>query len=286
MDMGKKKTGLVLEGGAMRGMYTAGIMDVMMENGVEFDGAIGVSAGAAFGLNYKSGQIGRVIRYNKRFCGDKLYCGFWCWLLTGNIYSTKYAYGEVPLKHDVFDFDAYSKHPMDFYVVCTDVMTGEPVYHLYEGREDHVFDWIRASASMPLVSKMVEIDGRKLLDGGISDSIPLRYFESIGYNRNVVILTQPDCFEKKENGLLFFIRLKYRNYPQLVRAMEERHLVYNETLRYIAEKEKAGEILVLRPQQPLPVSRVEKNPNRLQAAYEIGRADALRRLEEIKAFLA
>lgn len=270
----------------MRGMFTAGILDVFMEEGVQFDGAIGVSAGAAFGVNFKSGQIGRAIRYNARFCNDARYCGWRCLLRDGNIFSRDFAYGEVPLVHDPFDFEAYARHPMPFYLVCTDVTTGEPVYHLYGGKEDHGFEWIRASASMPLVSQMVEIEGRRLLDGGISDSIPLRYFESQGYRRNVVILTQPPMYEKKENGLLFMVRLMYRKYPHLVRAMEKRHLVYNETLRYVEEKERAGEILVMRPLAPLPVSRVEKNPDRLLQTYEIGRAAAKERLAEVRDFLA
>ncbi|MBQ3524702.1 MAG: patatin family protein [Akkermansia sp.] len=280
------KTGLVLEGGAMRGMFTAGIMDVLMEEGIAFDGAIGVSAGAAFGVNYKSGQIGRAVRYNTRFCGDSRYCGWRCFLRTGNIYSTEFAYGEVPLIHDVFDFDAYRQNPMEFYLVCTDVETGLPVYHRWDSFDDHGFDWIRASASMPLVSQMVEINGQKLLDGGISDSIPLRYFEELGYNRNIVILTQPPAYEKKENALLFLIRLVYRKYPQLIQAMQKRHAVYNDTLRFIEEKEKRGEILVLRPQAPLPVSRVEKNPDRLRQTYEIGRNCAVSRMSSIRKFLA
>lgn len=279
------KTGLVMEGGAMRGMFTAGITDVLMEQGISFDGAIGVSAGAAFGVNYKSGQIGRALRYNMRFCNDRRYCGLFSLLRTGNMFSTDFAYGEVPLKYDVFDFDAFARHPMEFHLVCTDVESGEAVYHRYEGRDDHGFDWIRASASMPLVSEIVEIEGRKLLDGGIADSIPLRYFESLGYDRNVVILTQPPGFEKKENGLLFLIRMMYRKYPRLVEVMEKRHIVYNETLAYIAEKEAAGDILVLRPQSALPVSRVEKDPARLQAAHEIGRQAALSRLMQIREFL-
>lgn len=280
------KTGLVLEGGAMRGMFTAGILDVLMEEGIAFDGAIGVSAGAAFGVNYKSGQIGRAVRYNTRFCGDSRYCGWRCFLRTGNIYSAEFAYGEVPLIHDVFDFEAYRQNPMEFYLVCTDVETGLPVYHRWDSFDDHGFDWIRASASMPLVSQMVEIDGQKLLDGGISDSIPLRYFEELGYNRNIVILTQPPAYEKKENALLFLIRLVYRKYPQLIQAMKKRHAVYNDTLRFIEEKEKRGEILVLRPQAPLPVSRVEKNPDRLRQTYEIGRNCAVARLASIRKFLA
>ena len=194
------KTGLILEGGAMRGMFTAGVMDVMMTAGIRFDGAIGVSAGAAFGVNYKSGQVGRVLRYNTQFCADPRYRGWGVFLREGNLFSTPFCYEEVPLVHDVFDFDSYEKDPMEFYVVATDVETGRPVYHRYDGRKDHGFEWIRASASMPLVSQMVEIDGVKMLDGGISDSIPIRYFESIGYHRNVVILTQPKGYIKGTVG--------------------------------------------------------------------------------------
>ena len=185
------KTGLVLEGGAMRGLFTAGIIDVLLENNITVDGAIGVSAGAAFGCNYKSKQIGRGLRYNKRFCNDKRYCGLYSLLTDGNIYSKKFCYEDVPLKYDVFDFESYKKNPMDFYIVCTDIVSGEGVYHKFTGDEPSRFEWIRASASMPMVSEIVEIDGRKFLDGGMADSIPIKYFESIGYDRNIVILTQP-----------------------------------------------------------------------------------------------
>ena len=279
------KKGLILEGGAMRGMFTAGVTDVMMEQGIEFDGAVGVSAGAAFGCNYKSRQVGRAIRYNKRFCNDRRYCGLRSLLLTGNIYNTDFAYREVPLHLDAFDFAAYAANPMEFWLVCTDIETGLPVYHRYDGYHDHGFDWIRASASMPMVSRTVEIDGQKLLDGGISDAIPLRFFEHSGYNRNVVILTQPADYRKKKTSAMPLIRLLYRKYPALVSAMETRHEMYNDTLEYITQQEAAGNILVIRPSAPLPVSRVEKNPERLQAAYDIGRATAAAQLEAIRHFL-
>ena len=280
------KKGLILEGGGMRGLFTAGVLDVLMENGVVFDGAIGVSAGAAFGVNYKSGQIGRALRYNVKYVRDKRYCGMRVLLRTGNIFNTEFCYGEVPLKLDPFDFDAYEKNPMEFFVAATDVETGLPVYHKYEGREDHCFDWIRASASMPLVSQFVEIDGMKLLDGGVSDSIPVKYFESIGYEKNVVVLTQPKTYRKKENRALPIAKLKYRNYPNLVGAMANRHLCYNETLEYIEEKEQRGELFVIRPETDLPVGRVEKDPDKLRAAYSIGRKTTEELLQSIRAYLA
>lgn len=274
-----------MEGGAMRGLFSAGVMDVLMENKVSFDGAVGVSAGAAFGVNYKSGQIGRAIRYNLQFCRDKRYCGIGSLLKTGNIYNTDFCYGEVPLKLDVFDFKAYTENPMEFYVVCTDIVTGEAVYHKYDSYEDHGFDWIRASASMPLVSQIVKIDDLLLLDGGISDSIPIRYFESIGYTRNVAILTQPEGYRKEKNSVLPLIRRKYRAYPKLVEAMEKRHLVYNEELDDIAKKEAAGQLFVIRPESPLPVSRIEKDSEKLRLTYEIGRNTAIEKLSSLKAFL-
>ena len=270
----------------MRGMFTAGVTDVMMEQGITFDGAVGVSAGAAFGTNYKSRQIGRTIRYNKRFCNDPRYCGLRSLLTTGNLYNTEFAYRELPLQLDVFDFETYRSNPMEFYVVCTDVETGEPVYHRYEGTEKSGFDWIRASASMPLVSRIVDIDGKKLLDGGIADAIPLRFFQRIGYGRNVVILTQAADYRKKKTSALPLIRLMYRRYPQLVQAMAQRHDMYNSTLEYIARQEAAGNILVIRPEHPLPVSRVEKNPQKLQEAYDIGRRTAAGQMERIRQFLA
>lgn len=279
------KKGLVLEGGAMRGMFTAGIMDVMMESDIDFDGVVGVSAGAAFGCNYKSKQIGRVIRYNTEFCRDKRYSGLRVLLKTGDIYSAEFCYGEVPLKYDIFDFDTFESDPMEFYAVCTDIETGKAVYHKYENRNDHGFDWIRASASMPLVSKIVEIDGMKLLDGGIADSIPVKFFESIGYDRNIAVLTQPKGYQKKPNSLMPVIRRKYKAYPRLIEAMQNRHIIYNQTLEYIEQQESVGKLLVIRPETKIPVGKVEKDPKKLQAVYEMGRKAAKKRFDEIKQYL-
>ena len=279
------KKGLILEGGAMRGLFTAGVLDVLMENGVTFDGAVGVSAGAAFGCNIKSHQIGRVLRYNTRFCSDKRYCGMSSLLKTGNIYSTDFCYGEVPLKYDPFDFETYKKDPMEFYVVSTDVETGKPVYHKYAGMSDGGFDWIRASASMPLVSRIVEINGQKLLDGGISDSIPVEFFESLGYDRNVAVLTQPKTYKKSKNKMMPLIKIKYRKYPKFIETVENRHIMYNAETELVSEKEHNGTLFVIRPESPLPVARVEKDPEKLKEAYEIGRSAMKERLEDLLIYL-
>ena len=269
----------------MRGMFTAGVMDVLMENGVDFDGVIGVSAGAAFGCNYKSKQIGRVIRYNTRFCADKRYCGLGSLVKTGNIYNTNFCYGTVPLELDPFDFTAYDANPQEFYVVCTDIESGQPVYHKYLGKNDHGFDWIRASASMPLVSRIVEIEDRKLLDGGIADSIPVRFFESIGYKRNLIVLTQPKGFVKKKNKMLPAIRARYLRYPAFVEAVADRHERYNETLSYISMLEQSGKDYVIRPPIPLEIGAMERDPDQLRRVYETGRAVAQIQVDKIRAFL-
>ena len=269
----------------MRGMFTAGVMDVLMEAGIVFDGAVGVSAGAAFGCNYKSGQIGRVLRYNTRFVRDKRYCGWRVLLRTGDMFSADFCYGEVPRYLDPFDFDAYGKNPMEFYLVCTDMETGEAVYHKYEGWEDAGFDWIRASASMPLVSRPVEIGGRKLLDGGIADSIPVKFFEGLGYDRNLLVLTRPREYRKRPNRAMLWAKWKYRKYPNFIRTMERRHEMYNQTLAYIEQGEAEGRHLVIRPSEPLPLRRVERDPEKLREVYELGREATRERLGEISRFL-
>lgn len=278
------KKGLILEGGAMRGMFTAGVTDYLMENGIVFDGVIGVSAGAAFGCNIKSRQIGRAIRYNMRFCGDKRYCSLKSLRKSGDLFNADFCYKDIPYKLDPFDFEAYNSNPMEFYVVCTDVETGKALYKKCDNAEDSL-EWMRASASMPLASRIVEIDGYKLLDGGVADSVPLKHFEGIGYDRNVVVLTQPKGYIKKKNGLLPFMKLKYKKLPALYKSIKDRHIMYNSTIEYIESKEKSGEVLVIRPPEKLPVGRTEKNPDKLKEAYEIGRKEAEKRFDEIKAFL-
>lgn len=279
------KKGLILEGGAMRGMFTAGVMDVLMENNIEFDGLVGVSAGAVFGCNYKSKQIGRVIRYNKRFCKDKRYGNLCVLLKTGNYYSKEFCYEVVPTQYDLFDYDTYEQNPMEFHIVTTNVETGKPVYHIHQGRNDHGFEWLRASGSMPFVSEMVEIDGIKMLDGGVADSVPIRYFQDIGYDKNIVVLTQPYDYRKSPNKLVPLAKLKYRKYPEFIETLANRHNHYNETLDYIFEQEEAGSILVIRPKTALPVKRTEKDPDKLDIAYQMGRQVAIERLEEIIEYL-
>lgn len=279
------KTGLIMEGGAMRGMFTAGVTDVMMENGIRFDGAIGVSAGAVFGCNYKSEQPGRVIRYNKKYCNCKNYCSWESWFRTGDFYNAEFDYVKLPHELDIFDTDTFSRNPMEFHVVVTDAVTGKPVYRRLESGSDDDIQWMRASASMPLLSRIVELDGGYYSDGGTSDSIPVKYFESIGYDRNTVILTQPSDYRKKKNKFLPLLRIALSKYPELIKALAQRHIMYNNTLDYITRAEKEGRILVIRPDLHLNIRAGEKNPGEFERVYQLGRTAAEKKLDEIKTFI-
>ena len=279
------KTGLVLEGGAMRGMFTAGVLDVLMEHGLTTDGTIGVSAGAVFGCNFKSHQIGRVIRYNTEYCDDKRYASFGNLLRTGNLYSEDFCYHIVPEKLDPFDEEAFHASPMDFFVVCTDLRTGEPIYHKCRTGDAEDVRWMEASASMPLAAKAVRIGHYALLDGGVADSIPVRFFESLGYKRNIIILTQPKGFVKKKNPFLPAIRARYLRHPAFVAAVADRHERYNETLSYIAMQESTGRDFVIRSPIPLEIGAMERDPAQLRRVYDTGRAVAENQLDKIEAFL-
>ena len=268
----------------MRGLFTAGITDVMMEHDVWPDGIVGVSAGAAFGCNYKSRQPGRAIRYNKRFARDSRYSGLRSLLTTGDYFNANFSYHVVPKNYDVFDDDAFEANPMAFVVVCTDVTTGKAVYKQLDECSYDTYEWIRASASMPLVSKVVELEGNKLLDGGVSDSIPLEWAEQNGYSRNVVILTQPAGYQKEHNRLMPLMRIGLRKYPQMVEAMDKRHLMYNRQLEYVTEAERKGRCLVIRPDGKIPIGHICHDPDEMERVYQMGRETGLRKLDEIRNF--
>lgn len=280
------KTGLVLEGGGMRGLFTCGIIDVLMENGIKFDGIVGVSAGASFGCNYKSHQPGRVLRYNMRFRKDPKYMGWRNFFKTGNLVGDKYTYHWIPMKLDVFDTETFRNDPTEFHVVTTDCLTGDPIYHRIDYIDYNALEWIRASASMPIVSTPVQIGDYTMLDGGISDSIPLRYFESEGFKRNVVILTQPKGFTKKKTKLMPIFHAVMRKYPAITEAMGRRHIMYNRELAYISQQQAAGKCLVLCPTDTLPISRTSLNPDKMQRVYDMGRKVGEQNLEAVRKFLA
>ena len=279
------KKGLVLEGGALRGLFTAGILDVLMENGVRFDGLVGVSAGAAFGCNYKSGQAGRVIRYNKRFAHEWRYCSWRSWIATGDLFGGEFCYHKMPDELDVFDKETFDSNPMEYYAVCTDVETGEAVYKRLMKCSPETYEYIRASASMPMVSNIVEVGGRKLLDGGVTDSIPLRFFQQQGYERNLVILTQPADYQKRHNRLMPILRLWLHRYPKMIEALDKRHEMYNLQLEYVREEERKGNTYVIRPPEKLVIGHISHDENEMQGVYQMGRRVGEGRLKDIVEFL-
>jgi len=270
----------------MRGLWTAGVTDVMMENDIWPDGLIGVSAGAAFGCNYKSRQPGRAIRYNTRFAHDRRFSGIWSLLTSGDYFNAQFGYHVVPQKYDIFDQQAFEQNPMQFVVVCTDVLTGRAVYHDMRHVDFDELEWLRASASMPLASRVVSVGGHQLLDGGVADSIPLEHFESIGYHRNVVILTQPLGYQKRPSRLMPLMRLALRRYPHMVEAMAGRYLMYNRQLEYVAQAEREGRCLVIRPDGKIPIGHISHDPRQMRRVYESGRQVGERYINIIKEFYA
>lgn len=267
----KYKTALVLEGGAMRGMYTAGVLDVFMKNNIKFDAVIGVSAGAIFGVNLLSKQCGRVIRYNKMFNGDKDYIGLRPLIKTGNIVSEEYAYNIVPKKLDVFDDEEFKKSKVPFYAVVTNIKTARPEYI----RVNSVFDdmeVLRASSSMPVLSRPVRLEHGYYLDGAITDSIPYQKMLDMGYERVVVVLTKPADYVKKPMSKM--ITSVYKNYPQFKKRMENRHIMYNNQVEQLKELEKEKIAMVIRPTEHVKISKLEKNPKKLERLYQLGIKDA------------
>lgn len=279
------RTGLVLEGGAMRGIFTAGVTDVMMENGITYDLAVGVSAGVLFGCNYKSRQPGRTIRYNLAYCKHPHYGTFRSLFRSGDMYETEFCYETVPFHKDPFDSKTFRENPMEFWAVCTDIVTGKPLYRKLERGDRRDVQWMVASAAMPMVSRIVRIGGYELLDGGVSDSIPLKFAESRGCRKNVVILTQPEGFVKEKNPLMPLMRLQLRKYPEFLRTAEKRHENYNAETAYAAEREKEGAAFVIRPEEALGISRVEKDPDELLRVYMMGRRVMQARMPELRRFL-
>lgn len=283
---GGARRGLVLEGGAMRGLFTAGVLDAWMAAGLEFDGIVGVSAGACFGCNWKSGQAGRVIRYNTRFAKDWRYCSWRSWWLTGDLFGADFCYRRLPEELDPFDGAAFEANPTDFHVVATDVETGEAAYRKLEKADAEAFEWIRASASMPMVSRAVELGGRRYLDGGLADAVPLAYFEGAGFGKNVVVTTRPRDYRKEPVKGLWWMRARLRGMPAVAESLATRHERYNQSLAYLAERERAGAALVVAPEEALPIGHVCHDPDRMRRVYDIGWMAGEAAEVGVKAFLS
>ncbi len=267
------KRALVLEGGAMKGMYTAGVLDRFMEDGERFDAVIGVSAGALFGINYLSNQKGRVIRYNKKYNSDRNYMGLLPLVRTGNIVDTDYAYRKVPYELDPFDDKTFKESGVPFYAVVTNVETGKPEYIRINSAFDQM-DVLRASGSMPFVSKPVKIGNGYYLDGAITDSIPYRKMLEMGYDELVVVLTKEDGYVKKPISPLMADMFYKRKYPKLDYRIKHRHEMYNDQMSELEKLAEDGKIDIIRPHKAFGISRTEKDPEKLEAVYQTGQHDA------------
>ena len=279
------KTGLLLEGGAMRGLYTAGILDVFMEKDIKIDGIIGVSAGALFGMNYKSKQIGRVLRYNKKYAKNKDYMGFYSLISTGDIMNREFCFNKIVNELDPVDFDTFKRTEVEFYAVVTNMETGKPEYIKIDDLKDKVqLEYLRASGSMPYVSKPVIIKGKKYLDGGISDSIPIEKIMSMGFDRVVVILTRPIEYRKKK-GNEKIPEIYYRKYPKLVETINNRYKMYNEEVEKVIQLEKEKKIFVIRPSRTVGIKRIERDIDKIQEMYDLGKSDIQEKMDGLLDYL-
>lgn len=274
------KLGLVLEGGGMRGSYTAGVVDFLMEKDIYADGVIGVSAGACHACSYASKQIGRNQKVITRFIKDKRYMSFHSLLKTGDLFGAKFVYDTIPNELEPYDYETFQSQGMNIYAVCSNLETGKPEYLLCKDMKKDVV-YIRASASLPLLSKIVEIDGMKLLDGGATDSVPYKKFQEMGYDKNIVVLTRGGEYRKGKNTLLPLIRRTYKEYPKFVEALETRHIHYNACMDELEESEKRGEVFVIRPSKPIKIGRLEKDKDKLMMLYKEGYHDAKMMYQEI-----
>lgn len=279
------KVGMVLEGGSLRGLFTAGVLDVLLENKIDITEIVGVSAGALFGVNYFSNQKGRVIRYNKKYCGDKRYMSIKSLILTGNYINKKFAFYKVTKELDPFDNEIFKKNNKEYYAVVTNVETGKPEYLKIKSPVDDL-EILRATSAIPLFSKIIKIDGKKYLDGGISDSIPIHFIKN-KYNKNIVILTQPLNYRKHplSKNKERIIKLKFHKYPNLINTMLNRYKKYNKVIEDIIEMEKNNEIFVIRPEKSINIKLSENNPEKLQEIYDMGVDSGKKIVKKLKKYL-
>ena len=278
------KIGLVLEGGGMRGLFSAGVLDALLElKELSVNGIVGVSSGALFGVNYVSKQKERAVRYNKKYADDKRYMGLHSWITTGNAVNKDFAFYELPYKLDVFDNETFKKAETDFYVVMTNVESGKPEYVLIEDAFAQM-EYLRATSALPFASKIIEINGKKYLDGGISDSIPIDFCESLGYDKIIAVLTRPEG-TYKEDKLGFLYKLVYRKYPNLVKSLLNMATDYEKVLAKIKDLENKGKIFVVRPPEVLKIGRLEKNRDKIQKVYDTGLNVGLKELDNIVKYL-
>lgn len=278
------KTGLVLEGGGMRGIYTVGVLDVLMEHDLYPDYIVGVSAGACNGMSYASGQKGRGYRVIMNYIGDKRYVGLSNLIKTKSMFGMDFIFDLIPNQLDLFDYDAFQNSRFEFKTGATDAVTGKPVYF---GKKylDHKFTILRASSSIPVFAPVVEFEGGKYLDGGTADPIPVRQALEDGCDRVIVVLTQDRNFVKPPEKYRALYRRILKPYPEMIRVLDERSRVYNQTLQYVKQLEKDGTAVVVAPHCPLGISRFEKGHDKLEEIYQIGVQDGKAALTQMRPLL-
>lgn len=278
------QAGLVLEGGGMKGVYTAGVLDFFMEKDLYFANCYGVSAGAIHLCSYISKQHKRAYRASLDYLDDKNYCGVKSLLTTGDFFNVKMCYDDIPNKHDPYDYKTAVKYEGNAYAVVTNIRTGEAEYMPMREMHRDILA-VRASASLPLLSRNVKIGEEYYLDGAMADSIPIRRAIADGNEKNVVILTKEVGFVRKPSSNLGFLKLRYKKYPKVYELMANRHHMYHDTLAFLEEEEAEGRVFVIRPQVAGDVGRIEKNRAKLEALYQIGYEDAKNCYERLMAFL-
>lgn len=278
------QAGLVLEGGGMKGIYTSGVLDFFMDKGIDFAACYGVSAGACSMCSFASKQRGRAYHVNVDYLDDKDYCSVYSLLKTGDLFGVQMCYHRIPDELYPYDYETFNNYQGVLYSVVTNIETGETEYIPIEDMKEDI-DAIRASASLPLVSRNVEFRGKYYLDGGISDAIPIRRSIEDGHEKNVVILTKETGYRRKSSSMLSLMKLKYKKYPKVYELMKNRHIVYNATLDYLEEQERAGRAYVIRPETKSNVGRIEKDERKLKALYEQGLTDGEKHYKKLMEYL-
>ena len=277
------KIGLVLEGGAMRGLFTAGVLDIFLDNNVEVTDVVGVSAGTLFGVNYVSKQRGRALRYNLKYINDKRYMNVKSWLKTGNLINKDFTYYKLPFQLDVFDNKTFKESPINFFATVTNIETGEAEFIKIEDAYKQM-ETLRATSALPFISEIIEVGDKKYLDGGITNSIPVDFFEKQDFDKVIVILTRPITYRKeKTTGIQY--KMFYKKYPRLVEKLENRYKEYNDTVDKIVKLEKEGKLFVIRPSENITIKRLEKDVEKLQKVYDLGLKDGNNIIEDLKQYL-
>lgn len=275
------KVGLVLEGGGMRGLYTSGVLDYFLDQQIFVDYVIGVSAGACNGVSYLSKQKGRNYRVNTNYISDKRYLSLSNFIKTKSLFGMDFIFDEIPHQLDLFDYETFLSSPSEYKLGVTDVLTGRPVYfdktHL-----DHDSTILKASSSIPVFSPIIEYQNGLYLDGGTTDSIPVKQALKDGCDHVIIVLTRDRNYIKKPESFRFIYSKVLKAYPNLIQALDNRHLMYNETLKFIKELEQQGKATIIAPSAPLEISRFEKDVSKLKNIYELGYLDASKKFDQLK----